>query len=137
MYSTAASKAFKCYGVVTVSGVLSAAARTSGDKIWVLSPREWSTYFIHESVMIIVFLLFQFRPLVSCTKRLLAHCSVMQYSHQVTRLDSIGISNVASQEDGKGASTVSHKKAGKAYMPSRSFLILRQCLSLSKKNTGF
>jgi hypothetical protein len=37
---------------VTVFGVLSAAAAAaaiSGDKIRVLGPREWSTYFMHES----------------------------------------------------------------------------------------
>ena len=60
-------------------------------------------------VMIGEFLLFQFPPSVLCTKRLLAHCSAMQYSHLVTRLDSLGICNVASQEEGGGASTVSHK----------------------------
>ena len=43
------------YDVVTVLGVLSAAAaaaaaaKISGDSIWVLGPREWSTYFMHES----------------------------------------------------------------------------------------
>jgi len=78
--------------------------------------------------MIGEFLLCQFRPLVLCTKHLLADCSAMQYSHLVTRLDSIGICNVASQEEGEGASTVSHKKkAGKAYMTSGSLLILRHC----------
>jgi len=60
--------------------------------------------------MIGQFLLFHFRRLVLCTKRLLADCSAMQYSHLVTRLDSLGICNVASQEEGEGASTVSHKK---------------------------
>lgn len=40
------------YDDVTVLGVLSAAAAAAkiwGDKIRVLGPREWSTYFMHES----------------------------------------------------------------------------------------
>jgi len=99
---------------VTVLDALSAAAAAatiSGDKIRVLGPREGSTYFIHESCNDWRVFLFQFHPLVLCTKRLLAECSAMQYSHLVTRLDSLGICNVASQEEREGASTVSHKKA--------------------------
>ena len=36
----------------------------------------------------------------------------MQYSHLVTRMGSLGICNVSSQEERKGASTVPEKKKG-------------------------
>jgi len=53
-----------------------------------------------------------FKGLILCTKRLLADCSTMQYSHPATRLDSIGICNVALQEEGEGGKySLSQKKS--------------------------